>query len=397
MSFRIATFNALNLNSAGLGYIGRLDARPLSAEEYSTKTAAIATELTLIAPDIVGFQEVFSEAALRDACGQSSVTEGMAVHAPLAQPVPDPLGHQGNLVSDGPHVGIASRFPLLGPLTMITNFRPEAAPIVPVGRHSAMSELHLLGITTFERPLLRAEILVDHLPGLVVLVAHLKSKRPKFLPGEDLDDPSVQALGAMRSLVVRACEAAALRAQIVAERASWVAGKRRPVIVLGDLNDDIGSVTTQMICGSRPYLTGGDTAVSRATWRFRTREMLLSAFEIVPPSDGQGHTFVFGGRPSVIDHILMSADFAPVEGRQRARVLATGTRNGHLAPVTVGPGLPPVQPFDPAAIQAKLREEAERPPKDPLRESPPGQRTDGPELGFDHGFPFADVEPLPTI
>ena len=52
MSFRIATFNALNLNSAGLGYIGRLDARPLSAEEYSTKTAAIATELTLIAPDI---------------------------------------------------------------------------------------------------------------------------------------------------------------------------------------------------------------------------------------------------------------------------------------------------------------------------------------------------------
>ena len=397
MSFRIATFNALNLNSAGLGFIGRPDARPLTAEEYAAKTAAIATELTALAPDIVGFQEVFSEAALRDACDQSPEMAGMAVHAPLAQPVPDPLGAAGVHVSDGPHVGIASRFPLVGPPSMIADFRPEAAPVVPVGRHSAMTELHLLGITAFERPLLRAEIVVDGLPGLVVLVAHLKSKRPKFLPGEDLDNPTIQALGAMRSLVVRACEAAALRAQVVAERDSWVSGKRRPVVVLGDLNDDLGSVTTQMVCGGKPYLSGGQTTVNRSTWRFRTRDMMLSAFEIAPPPIGQGHTHVFGGKASVIDHILMSADFAPVEGRQRARVVATGTRNAHLASIVVGTGLPPVEPFDPAAIQAKLREEAERPPRDPLMENPRDDRIEKPELGFDHGFPFAEVELLPTL
>lgn len=396
MSFRIATFNALNLNAAGPGFIGRLDARPLTAEEYAAKTAAISTQLTALVPDIVGFQEVFSETALRDACAQSAAMDGTAVHAPLAQPIADPLGATGDLVSDGPHVGIASRFPLVGPPSMITDFRPEAAPVVPVGRHSAMTELHLLGITTFERPILRAEIAVDGLPGLVVLVAHLKSKRAKFLPGEDLDNPTIQALGAMRSLVVRACEAAALRAQIVAERDSWVAGKRRPVVVLGDLNDDVGSVTTQMICGGKPYLSGGETAVSRSTWRFRTRDMMLSAFEIAPPPVGQGHTYVFGGRPSVIDHILMSADFAPVEGRQRARVVGSGTLNAHLAAVVVGTGLPPVEPFDPVAIQARLREEAERPPRDPLTENPRDARIEKPELGFDHGFPFADVELFPT-
>lgn len=395
MPFRIATFNALNLNLASLGFIGRLNARPLTAEEYAAKTGSIATELTALAPDIVGFQEVFSEAALRDACSQSPGLGGMTVHAPLAKPVPDPLGPAGDLVSDGPHVGIASRFPLSGPPSMITDFRPEAAPVVPLGRHSAMTELHLLGITAFERPLLRAEIEVDGLPGLVVLVAHLKSKRPKFLPGEDLDDPIVQALGAMRSLIVRACEAAALRAQVVAERDSWVAGKRRPVVVLGDLNDDLDSVTTQMICGGKPYLSNGQTTVSRSTWRFRTKDMMLSAFELAMPPIGQGHTHVFGGKASVIDHILMSADFAPVEGRQRARVVATGTRNAHLAPIVAGAGLPPVEPFDPVAIQAKLREEAERPPRDQLLENPRDARTEKPELGFDHGFPFADVELFP--
>jgi endonuclease/exonuclease/phosphatase family metal-dependent hydrolase len=392
MAFRVASFNVTNLNAEGHDFVGRRDTRPFRAAESAAKTAGIAAVLDRLAADVVGLQEVFSEAALRAAVAASPAMAGAAVAAPLAQPIPGAAGVRGAPVSDGPHVGLASRLPVLR-VDMLTHFPEGVSLTVPAGLHDAVAEMHLIGIRRWERPILRAEIEVPGLPGLTVLVAHLKSKRGKFLAGEDRDDPVVAALGALRSLVVRAAEAAALRAQVVLERSRRVAGRRRPVIVLGDLNDDLGAVTTAMmtamIMGPRPF-AGADGTAPRVLYGQRTRPMLMSAFEIAPPPAGQGHSYVHDGRPSLIDHILLSADFAPVEGQARARVAATGMLNAHLPPAAAGHALPAPAPLVPKTGEELLADQAAR--GDPLADPPPAAARRSPVEPFDHGMPFADID-----
>ncbi len=73
----------------------------------------------------------------------------------------------------------------------------------------------------FERPVLHARLRLKQGERLHVLVVHLKSKRPKFLQdaqgrtSEDTSDPDVAARATLRSLLMRAAEAAALRALVV--------------------------------------------------------------------------------------------------------------------------------------------------------------------------------------
>ena len=73
-------------------------------------------------------------------------------------------------------------------------------------------------IQAFERPILEALIAMPGERGTMrVLVAHLKSKRPKFPQDavggafEDRDDTAIQARTLLRSLTQRAAEAVALR------------------------------------------------------------------------------------------------------------------------------------------------------------------------------------------
>ncbi|HMO71957.1 MAG TPA: endonuclease/exonuclease/phosphatase family protein [Paracoccaceae bacterium] len=386
MTFRIATFNVLNLNAEGHEFIGRRTDRPYDGTAFAAKTATIAGMLDRIGADVVGFQEVFSEAALRQVVGASPKMAGAGVFAPLAQvatgadglPVPG-LIDPANPVSHGPHVGLATRLPLSGPVRMIAHFPEGLNLTVPAGLHRAVESLHHIGIRRFERPVLRAEIEVPGLPGLVVFVAHLKSKGPKFLAGEDVEDPLVIALGSLRSLVVRAAEAAALKGLVAEARRDWVGGHRRPVIVMGDLNDDIRAVTTGMIIGPRPFAGPGRRA-DRRDFARRVADLMLPAQELAAPA-GPSHTHVFDGVGSVLDLILFSVDFARVEGHQRARVTATEVVNDHLDPPQPYSALPQPAPWESWE------------PKDPLPGREPSERLRSPKTGLDHGVVVAEVEP----
>ena len=62
-------------------------------------------------------------------------------------------------------------------------------------------------MSRFERSVLHAVVEMRHGPPMHVVVAHLKSKRPKFLidangdPLEDRDDPRIQARATLRSVI----------------------------------------------------------------------------------------------------------------------------------------------------------------------------------------------------
>ncbi len=277
----LATCNTLNLASPGRLFYANQEA--YSADEYKRKCDWLGSMIRRLNADVVALQEVWDEAALRDAVGASGLRYPHA-SAPGAE--------QG--ASGTPRVGLVTRWPVAD---VQSHHLFDAAQVVVVpelGEHRA-----------FERPILEA--LIDMPSGrgtMRVLVAHLKSKRPKFLQNEagevieDRDDPAVIARATLRSLVMRAAECAALR-QIVHAR---LARTREPLVLMGDLNDSPHAVTTQMVAATQAvaYDRG-----ARDTALFHASDVQSDA----TIRRDVAYSHVYQGWPDVLDQIWVSEEF----------------------------------------------------------------------------------------
>ena len=111
MRVRVGTFNVLNLVLPDRPYYQE---RPYSRGEYDRKLEWIGGQLRRMDPHIVGFQEVFHEAALREAVTRSGLFTPEQAIAPLAADA-----------NTGPQVGIASRLPFLEQPEAVADFPPE--------------------------------------------------------------------------------------------------------------------------------------------------------------------------------------------------------------------------------------------------------------------------------
>ncbi len=96
-SFKVGTFNLYNLALPGEKYYNR----SYPKDQYEKKVDWLARQLNAMDADIVGFQEVFSEAALQEVLAKT----GRYNNATLQ--VSDRPGR-------GPAVGLVSCFPVLG-------------------------------------------------------------------------------------------------------------------------------------------------------------------------------------------------------------------------------------------------------------------------------------------
>lgn len=267
-SFRVASFNVENLLHPDVFFTGRADTAPYTPELYAEKLRWISGILDEGKPDLVGFQEVFSFQAIRDAVARSSSMAGATVVAPGIEKnenISSRLG--GGLEAAGPNLALASRFPVMS-AELITDFPEAVNPAIPLESQGVIQDVVRVDITRFERPIIKARVQLPGNAEVTVLVAHLKSKRPKFLPGEDTRNPVVQALGRIRSLIVRGMEAVALRAIVVRMLDNVDGEPGMPVILFGDLNDDLNSVTTQVVSGEEPP-------------RFLRREQKLREWDIL--------------------------------------------------------------------------------------------------------------------
>jgi endonuclease/exonuclease/phosphatase family metal-dependent hydrolase len=232
----------------------------------------------------MGFQEVWDEAALKAAVARSGLRYTQVV-APGAE-----AGAQGT-----PRVGLASRLAVEG-LESIADFAVREHVLVPeIGLH-----------TRFERPVLHAALRTRQGQRLHVLVVHLKSKRPKFLQDasgnttEDRDDPVVAARAALRSLVMRGAEAAALRGIVL----RLVQRTRDPLVLLGDMNDSPQSVTCQMIAATQAVAydrQARDTALFHA-YDVQTEPALKR---------DMAYSHVHQGWPDILDQVWVSEEFLP--------------------------------------------------------------------------------------
>lgn len=327
---RVASFNAALLARPGVRFH---EQQPYSLAEFDAKTGFIGGLIETAQADLVGFQEVFHEDALQQAVAKAPRFSGAFVTAPFAD---DNGPRTGDGALTAPRVGLASRLPVLRhesfrafPAELGTSFAARR------GDNGRMAPVEV-AIRAFERPVLRAEVQFPDGVVAVVYVVHLKSRRPVVLEGEDRADAAVRARAVVRALVQRAAEAAALRLMLTRDMTGGEAAGR-PVLVLGDLNDEVASVTTELVRGEQPLPESLRPLMDDPeAWHRKNRRLwdlhLYSAAEIQSGFMKRAalYTHIHFGDYQVLDHILISHELHAGNPRRVASLRYVHVYNDHV-------------------------------------------------------------------
>lgn len=312
--FHIGTFNTLNLVLPNVTFYGDEKYTPA---QYTAKKAWMRHQLEQMKADIIGFQEVFHEAALREVLAESAGYQQASLFV-------------ANETGTGPVVALASRFPM-----------QVLPPIVafPADAHLTLND-QPVPVSQFSRPVIQANITLDTKAGpltLTVFVTHLKSKRPILAPTADPADPLEVAIGSAKALMVRAAEATALRKILV----ETMRNNTNPVIVVGDINDSVNAVTSEILSGTPPYKRLSK-AKKAAIW-----DVLLTNVKDIQSRvsyQDMYYTHIFNGYYESLDHIFVSDEFIRTNPKHVGYVEYVKVLNDHLIDETLSDqGVPKTQ------------------------------------------------------
>jgi endonuclease/exonuclease/phosphatase family metal-dependent hydrolase len=270
---------------------------PYTEEEFEAKIDWTARQIDLLDADVIGFQEIFSQAALKLALSRTRNYRD-AFHVGF-----DPASgaeHEG-AERLTPNVALVSRLPLAEPGVAHALF--PAGIAMPAGSRDA---------DRFARPVVHAQVIVAPDVTVDVVVVHLKSKRPDYRSADTGDDPQLYALACLRSLIRRGTEAVALRVLL----SNLGRENQRPRVVLGDFNDVADAVTTGIVLG-----TGASA------------DRLFDAYQLQRRQDHLRHvgfSSLHDGHYTTIDHILVSEQFNAALPNAIGEVVDVVYLNDHL-------------------------------------------------------------------
>jgi predicted extracellular nuclease len=289
--FRFATFNVFNLAPPGRQLYDNL--LPCTPEEYEAKLDWTARQIDLLDADVIGFQEIFSQASLREALARTRRYRD-AIHVGVD---PDPAAERLT-----PSVALVSRLPLAAP-GLVLDAYPDGVAMAEGTRDA----------DRFSRAVIHAAVVLA--PGVTVdvVVVHLKSKRPDYRNGDSGEDPLLFGMACLRSLVRRGTEAVALRVLLT----NMAREHQRPQIVLGDFNDVADAVTTTIVLGVGAPMAG----------------RLFDACQLQQRQDPMRHvgfSMLNDGSYTTIDHILVSEAFHPDVPNAIGEVVDVVYLNDHL-------------------------------------------------------------------
>lgn len=299
-NLKLASFNTANLVLPETVYYRR---ESYSREEYDKKIAWISGQLQMLQADVVAFQEVFHREALEEAIQQSGVYSEYY------------LAMDEHKAGKSPCSAVLSRYPILS---------QESLREFP--EHSRLRiEEGPLPVRYFRHPVLHA---VPDIPGIGpvdVFSVHLKSKRPIMEDGHHEEDYDTFAYGQgqARSLLIRTAEAVALRLVLSRVMEQF----QRPVILMGDLNDSIHSVTSTIIAGEMPQRRFSPEAQQQVM-----SQILFSTYFMQARNSDRDVFFshIHNGHHENLDHILLSAHFHPANTDRIGNVEYMKTYNDHL-------------------------------------------------------------------
>ena len=365
--FTIASFNVKNLIGPDQEYYRFEKYTP---EEHAWKADWLADQVLTMDADIIGFQEIFEEDALRaviaeaDARGIAANEANLpdrskryarkAIFRKLAYtPYTDAaLAFAPNL-NDGepgerrPGVAILSRFGFEGAPEIIQDITPALE--IPFSELGGGDGGHFR-LSRLSRPILKVRVPVRG-TTITVFTCHLKSKLGEyprspgapFAPEADLlaYDPAGRAMGALRAGLRRMAEAWVLRRAILAELELG-----RPVMVTGDFNDGENAVSSEIISGERPFknyawMRRHDAERPNDRYSDEEAEIIQEAVERVRLHSAEKlfvrrslrdmvYTAAFGGVFESIDQIYLSRHFHPEFAGRIGEMEYFSVLNDHL-------------------------------------------------------------------
>ncbi|WP_201616496.1 endonuclease/exonuclease/phosphatase family protein [Psychrobacter urativorans] len=308
--FYIATANLLNFANPNRIYYENAPA--YDNETYDKKVQGITELLAKAHADIIAVQEVWDSQAL-EAVAVSLGFKPEHVVIPLASNDPNSSYTQGHGAQKTPAVGIISRFEQL-----------ETSLLEEVAEKAVIDIPDIGPYRRFNRPPLLLRVNAFGQP-ITIITAHLKSKRAFFLRDsdgnllEDMDDPNIRVRAKLRSLCMRAAEAASIRMSIIQR----LQHTREPLILLGDMNDVTGSVTTQLM-----------TETGEVNYDKSMRDVALFDAARIQARYGWmkdvAYTHIYQGMPEVIDQLFVSEEFLPDSKFALGQVERVDYFNDHL-------------------------------------------------------------------
>jgi hypothetical protein len=350
MKISIATFNAENLVTADKPIYE--DSHPhYSQAQYRKKTDWIRNQLLRMNADIIGFQEIFEEQALRD-CLTGTHMENW----PLC--VANPTGKN-------PVNAIVSRFPIvktevIEDLPFVFDFfddkkMTEPFDSIPVN----------IPLKKFSRGVLKAEIKINENLLVLVVVLHLKSKRPLLPEGIDRDTATYPELakGNVRSLIRRAIESCGVR-QILSDEIDQ--DETKPIFILGDLNDNDTAVTNQAIIGEDPFhKLPREERVKRWQHVFQNCKDIQARKSI----ENFHYTYIHNGHYESLDNLFASNHFADLNARKIGRIIDVRLYNDHVIDDKTSMDKKPIHVTDHGQVVANIYVPEPNPPVPAMRDT----------------------------
>lgn len=300
-TFNVGSFNLYNLVLPEVEYYGR----KYTVEVYQQKKAWINHQLNLMNAEIIGFQELWHEQAMREIISQNQAYKDAEIIISSKE-------------GTSPNVALLSKFPII---------KYEIFKDFPLGANLDFEDT-IIPINSFSRPVIAADIALNSDIQCTVFVAHLKSKRPIFPENVDRQDPIEIVKATARSLIRRAAEANALRILLIDK----LKNRQHPVIALGDLNDGNLSVTTRMITGQPPWEKLKFEA-KKKIW-----DVLLYSVKDIQARQSYGdfyYSHIYNGYYDSLDHILVSEEFVRANRNRIGQVTYVSVLNDHLIDETL--------------------------------------------------------------
>jgi len=300
--FSIATFNVKNLVNSETNYYQKRDGswNRYSKSAFERKVNWIAIQLAKMDADHVCLQEVFHVEALRAVAARyAEIIERDG----LNQDRYAEIIHVPNVRSkkEDPKPGLG----YLGRKKLVSHEEVQDICDRPIEFDDEFGLSYTL--TSLSRPVSVLEIDIGNERTGVLINAHLKSKRPILARNSEADDPGKflfldRAKGSIGSLVLRAGEALALRRELI----DIMGGTSTPVFVVGDLNDEAGAVTSEVVRGEAPW-RHQDVSVKRGFWDVELYSAARTHLRRSERSDFT--TYIYNGHHCTIDHIFFSQEF----------------------------------------------------------------------------------------
>lgn len=313
-ALRIGSLNLQNLQLPHEAMRPRM--KPFTSAEYDRKLAWMGDMVQRLDADVLALQEIWAPRALHELFRRAGLLDSYTL---VMNGPPTAKGTDISValaVRKGCTTGAHAWISAMPPELMLRK-RAQPSPEYEMA----------VDVSRFSRPLLRCEVRPPRGDPILFFAVHLKSRLPMELDPQEWQDAVIsrhaRALGNVLSTVRRTVEAGALR--LLLEQATFAAA--RPLVVLGDINDSLGSAVHALLTGDPPWLP--DTKVM-ASARPEASLYPVSAFVDPRGPAGLRATYLHAGRYDALDHIFVSAHFHPHArarqwGFQELRVL-----NDHL-------------------------------------------------------------------